>query len=131
MKDFAIAVDFFEASLLLSAEPMRKLVGDTAEGVFTTALPLTLGKTGEDFKEKYEEVYGEEPFFPAIFSYDIVKLVAKASDGKSLSADVLTKNILALKTFEGVNGPVTIQGNGEINPSMYEAQIIGGKLVAV
>ena len=126
-KELDLDADFIEASNLLTLESMRTL--DTANGALTTAFPFALGETGAEFKEHYTATYGNDPFFAAAFGYDLVMLAFEASNGNALAGDELVKNIHALKTFDSLNGPVKIQENGEINPPLYQTQIVNGELV--
>ena len=126
MRELKLDVDFIETAPLLSAEPILKAVGEAAEGAITTAFPFTLEQTGSTFRQKYKMIYGEEPAIPAAFGYDMVKLVVKASNGKS--SEDLAQKIADLKQFESLNGPIDIQSTGEINPELYSVKIVDGKL---
>ncbi|HLD04991.1 MAG TPA: ABC transporter substrate-binding protein [Candidatus Nanoarchaeia archaeon] len=129
VKEMQLDSIFFEASPNLGLEPIRATAGGSAEGVYTLAYPLTLGMAGAAFSEAYRERYGEAPLHAAAFGYDMVVLAAKASNGKSVTGKALVDKILALKSFDSLNGPVQIQSTREINPSLYSVKIVNGSLV--
>ena len=98
VKELGIKSDFYDVGGVLSPKSIRD--NAPSEGVYTTAFPFTLGITGNDIKQEYIQKYNEDPFYPAAFGYDIVNLVAKASDvqsGKKVSGEELMQNIYALK----------------------------------
>lgn len=135
--ELKIGADFIEASaslanVVINPSLMSALQqGDKnlAEGVYTIAFPFTLGKTGDDFKVRYKEVYGKDPNYAAAFGYDMVMLVAKAD--KAAGSGSLKDKIVALENYDSLNGPVKIQANGEINPPTYSVKIVDGKMVEI
>jgi len=124
--ELEINADLYESSVVLSSESVRKSVN--SEGVRTSIYPFMLQDKAKDFKEKYKEKFNKEPYFAASFGYDIIKLVAMATNGQSMSSDEIAKKILELKTFSSLNGEVEIKPNGEIVPQMFSAKVVDGEL---
>lgn len=129
-REMGIAAEFIENSAALSSPAAIQAAGPAAEGAITLAFPFSLGKTGGAFKERYQAAYNAAPNFGAAFGYDMVALVGKASGGKAMPGEELAQSIIAVKTFDSLNGPVMVQPNGEINPAIVPARIANGKLVA-
>jgi len=128
-RELQFASDIFEASSVLSASAARAAAGSAADGVYTNAYLFSLQLTGGDFRSAYIEKYGKDPLFSAGLAYDAVNMIAKASDGKKISGQQFVENMLALKTFDGTAGNVTIKPNREINPDLISVRIVNGTLV--
>ena len=129
IKELGIKSDFYDVGGVLSIKSVRD--NAPSEGVYTTAFPSTLGITGNEFNKEYQQKYNKDPFYPAAFGYDIVNLIANASNRKSINGEDLINNIYALKTFDSSNGKVDIKSNGEMNPPLYPVKIVNGSLVEV
>jgi branched-chain amino acid transport system substrate-binding protein len=125
-RELNLNFDFYEVGTALSIKSERDKVN--SEGVYTTAFPFVLGKTGQEFSKKYKNKYGEDAFFSAPFGYDIVMLVKQASE---FDKTQLAKSIINLKGFNSLNEEVEIKDNGEINPVLYSVKIVNGSLVRV
>ena len=130
LRELGITADIIENSALLAIPSARAAAGDAAEGAATLAFPYSLGKTGTAFKGQYQATFDAQPNFGAAFGYDMVALVGKASGGNAMEGDVLAQSIIAVQSFESLNGPVTIKTNGEINPPLEPVTIVNGELVA-
>jgi hypothetical protein len=94
------------------------------------AFPFSLGATGDAFKQAYKQRFNADPNFGAAFGYDMVKLVGQASQGKAMTGDALAQSIIAVQSFESLNGPVSILPNGEINPDIVPAVVSKGEIIA-
>jgi branched-chain amino acid transport system substrate-binding protein len=125
-REFHINATFIDVSTVLSIKEFRT---SDAEGAYTVAFPFTLQQSGAEFREKYIAHYGKEPFFPAAFGYDMVKMVAAASGGKSMDGEELNARLRTLGDIDTANGVVRVQQNGEINPPMYRVKIVDNALV--
>jgi len=122
--ELQIDADLYESSSVLSAESTRKQA--SADGVYTSAALFLMQDS--EFKNNYKETYNKDPSLGADFGYDIIRLVAKATNGQKLNGEAIAQNIINLKTFDSLNGKVDIQSNGEINPVMYSVKIVNGEL---
>lgn len=130
MRELGITADFIENSAALASPPARQAAGEAAEGAVTMAFPFSLGQTGQGFIQQYQSIYNTTPNFGAAFGYDMVMLVGQATKGKAMTGDEIAQSIIAMQRFESLNGPVTIQPNGEINPPIVPAVVVKGEIVA-
>jgi len=126
-KELNIEIQLYEASTVLSYESTREQT--PSEGIYTSVFPFFIDNIGLKFKERYKEEYNLEPSFGAPFGYDIVMLVGKATNGKKVNGKQIADNILNLKTIDSLNGELEIKPDGEINPILFSAKIVDGKLV--
>jgi branched-chain amino acid transport system substrate-binding protein len=127
-QEIELNCNIVETSTLLSEKTIRNIVGNSTENIHTDAFPFTLQQTGTEFRAKYKDTYNQDPTFASAFGYDIIKMLAKASNGKSVPGQTLKDNILQLKELDTLNGLVTIQPNGEINPELYSTKIVNNEL---
>jgi branched-chain amino acid transport system substrate-binding protein len=130
MREMGITADFIENSAALASPAARQAAGAAAEGAVTMAFPFSLGATGDAFKQAYKQRFNADPNFGAAFGYDMVKLVGQASQGKAMTGDALAQSIIAVQSFESLNGPVSILPNGEINPDIVPAVVSKGEIIA-
>ncbi len=131
VRELGITADFIENSAALAQPASLQAAGSAAEGAITLAFPFSLGRSGGEFRQAYKQRFSTEPNFAAAFGYDMVKLIGLASDGHTMSGEELAQRIVAVKTFESLNGPVAIQPSGEINPAIEPAKVMNGSLVAL
>ena len=129
IEEIGIETQVIEASAVLSSSAIRASAGDAAEGVWTTAFPFTLERTGANFRQEYNQLYGSDPLFAAALAYDSMYLIAEASGGNAIDGDVFVENMQNIGSFVGTNGEVLVQQNGEINPTLYSARIVNEQLV--
>jgi len=120
-EELGIDAQMIEASAVLSSQSVRDAAGELAEGVWTVAFPFTLGLTGEEFRASYMQMYDSEPNFAAALAYDSMILIAESNGDAS--------NMRNIGSFEGTNGRVIVQPNGEINPVLHSVRIVNGELV--
>jgi len=130
-KELVIQSEIFEASPYLNVKGIRAALGGAAEDAFTIGYPFSLKQTGKEFSQKYFESYDTYPLFMAPFGYDMVNLIAEATQGQSLSGEEIKNKILALEIYRSLNGPLDIQPNGEINPPTFSVQIKNDEMVLV
>ncbi len=131
VQELGITADFIENSAALAQQASLKAAGSAAEGAITLAFPFSLGKSGAEFKQAYQQRFSTEPNFAAAFGYDMVKLTGLVSDGRAMSGEELAQRIIEVQTFDSLNGPVIIQTTGEINPAIEPAKVMNGRLVAL
>lgn len=127
-RELDLNMDLIEASATLASKSTIVGLGEAVDGVYTIAFPFSLGLTGSEFALKYKSNFGKEPLFIAPFGYDTIKMLAKATKGKSTREGELVEKITNLKNFDSLNGEVKIQSNGEINPRTLSAKIINNEL---
>jgi len=129
IQEMQIQEDILEVSAVLSDKQSR---GDSIVkpiNIYTNALSFSLGLSGQELTKKYQEKYHEDPPFAVALGYDMAKLIAEATKGEKMSGEKLVEKILQLKTFDGANGTMEIQPNGEINPELHAVKIVDNKLV--
>ena len=80
-----IESEFLETGVQLSLEANREKIGEFVEGVSTIAFPFSF--TENEFKKNYRKKYEKNPLFAAALGYDMVMLVAEATNGKSMTGD--------------------------------------------
>ncbi len=101
------------------------LAGDAAEGTYSTYVPIPPSAAFDQFRADYQAAYGDEqgllsPFSP--HGYDAVSVilncideVAMESDGKLyIPRHALALAVRSLKDFQGLTGPLTNDGTGNL-----------------
>ena len=70
--------------------------------------------TARAFATKYEAAYKAVPDFGAAFSYDAVRVLARAmAEAKSLEPEKLREAILSTKGYDGAEGVYNFDQNGD------------------
>lgn len=121
-------ISFYDASTTLLAKPVRDAAGSAVEQAYTIALPSSLPEHGSLFSQRYEQVYGEYPFYTAHFGYDMVLYLANVTRGKRVSSDKIIQLSDAKKSFDTLNGFVEITQRGEINTRTLSVQVVNNTL---
>ncbi len=129
-KELNIKIPLFDSGTHLSSyRPFVPSLKNLSEGARSQSLPFLLGKTGNEFRTKYQEKYGEEPpGWVTPFGYDTIKLIGKATQGEKLDSSEITQRLRDYGTYESLNGPIKIQDNGEINPPLVPVRVVDGEL---
>ena len=122
-RELNIDKNVFETSVMLSSKEIRGNSFAEGQEAYSNTFSFDLQETGKDVFERYKNKYGKDPFFGVSFGYDFITLVGETTKGKSMNGDELVKKIVELKTFETLNGPVTITPDGEINPQLYLVKV--------
>lgn len=130
-KELNIESNIYEASQILSLRPTRVENKEVVEGVRTLATPFALKEIGNNFRQKFKKEYEEDPIFPAAYSYDIVNLIGKVTEGKKIKGQEFIQKIEKIEKYSGVNGEMEIEESGEINPPLRSVKIKEGKLKKV
>lgn len=90
-------------------------LGDVVEGVvFTTAGFPKPGSPLEEFNEKYEEEYGEDPgtIFAGV-GYDLATVIdAAVTEADSTDPTAIRDALASLSGIEGVTGTISYEGGG-------------------
>jgi len=79
-----------------------------------------------DFGEAFRDRFGEEPGFAAVNAYDAASVLMEAI-GRRKEGESLKEAILRIRTFSGVQGPVTIDGYGDATRETYITTIRDGR----
>jgi branched-chain amino acid transport system substrate-binding protein len=102
-----------------------ELSGSASEGTYSTYVPIPPSDRFERFKTDYEAAYGDpqgklSPFSP--HGYDSVSVILSAIDEVSIESDgkltiprhALALAVRSLKDFQGLTGPLTNDGTGNL-----------------
>lgn len=120
---------------------LLKIAGKAAEGFYLTQMSLPpKGNSPEltKFYERYETKYKQNPDVYSAYSYDAMKMIAKAfmncyktKETKECSEEYL-KNILYDETYEGVTGTTKFDKYGEPVDKFYSVYLVkNGNFVPV
>jgi len=106
------------------AEPMMfEIAGDAAEGVVYPQPPYDSTSSNPEIKHfvsAYKAKFPTEPDIDAAFSYDALKIVAKAIETSAKYPDDL-RNRIADTTFKGITGDIAFNSSGDVDiqPRMF------------
>lgn len=105
------------SSLGIDDPAMFELAGNASDGIIytVTALPdADDNPLRAQFEARFRAKYGREPGFPALYGYDVAKIVVDAiGAGARTSAD-LQRAFGAGARFEGVTGAFEFDENGDV-----------------
>ncbi len=80
-------------------------------------------KNFKDFNNMYKTRYKNNPSFPAIFSYESALILAEALKKTNGSTDGLTKALLSINNFNGIQGKISFDEYGDAMRELYIARI--------
>ncbi len=80
-----------------------------------------------EFQKAYQERYGEVPSFSSVLSYDAVMVAAAAiQEAGTDSPDQVKEAILRVGEFSGLQGPIKMDGFGDVKNSYYLYRVQNG-----
>lgn len=80
-----------------------------------------------EFKKAYQDRYGESPSFASILSYDAVMVAAAAIQEAGTDSTAQVKDtILRIGEFSGLQGPIKMDGFGDVKNSYYLYRVQNG-----
>lgn len=110
-----------------------KAAGEAAEGVLFTRYGEYHGKEYQEFAEKYEQKYGENPETYATYVYDAVMIAAVAigeCNLAQLTGEDIRKALLDIKDYRGASGLSSFEGSNSASGKSFDKLIIkGGEFV--
>jgi branched-chain amino acid transport system substrate-binding protein len=78
----------------------------------------------EEFVKKYRGKFGEEPTVHAALAYDNLRLfVAALQEGQSRAPEKLRDELLKIKDFAGVTGPLSFDGQHHLRRPAFIAEV--------
>ena len=80
------------------------------------------------FRKDYVERFNHEPGFPSITGYNATHAALLAIQNKQ-PEESLKQTLLRVRSFGGIQIPVTFDENGDVQAQMYMVQVINGKFV--
>lgn len=108
----------------VESEELLKIAGNAAEGLifvlpaFNPDSPVAQVK---EFIKKYKEKFNKTPDLYAANAYDAVNLVKLAIEKGGYTGDGIKNVLYQVKNYEGVNGTLTFDKNGDvIKPLMFK-----------
>jgi branched-chain amino acid transport system substrate-binding protein len=110
-------------------EPFQEAAGDSPVLFVATAYSSRekTGPEGETFAREYEEKFRERPDLAAALAYDGVRLLIDALDrAKAITPAPLTAELLAVRDFPGVTGPVSL-GERRAKRRIFVVSVKGGE----
>ncbi len=111
-----------------ATERLADLGGSAVEGIVVSQF-FDRESTEEgftSFRRMYRERFGGEPGFAAVNAYDAATVVMKAVELRE-EGESLKETILRVGTFEGIQGPVTIDRYGDAQRKTFITTIEGGR----
>ena len=83
-----------------------------------------------DFVDKYVQVFGSQPSFSSVFSYESVMVLAEAIRASNTTdPEQLIDYILTKKDFEGLQNPISFTSTGDIIRDSYVYTVQDGNFV--
>jgi len=83
-----------------------------------------------DFADKYIRIFGSQPSFSSMFSYEAVTVLADAMMKTNITdTDQLIEYILAKKNFEGLQDSISFTASGDIIRNCYSYTIKDGEFI--
>ncbi len=108
--------------------------GDAVEGVQIPSLIDTESQKAEylNFREAYFNQYGSVPNFAAIYSYEAAKILFETMETKnSFDPEIIKEAIIKKSHYQGLQGEITIDKNGDAKRSLYHYLIKDGQFEKV
>ncbi len=105
------------SSLGIDDPAMFELAGDAADGIIYTVTALPDAKDNPlraEFEARFRAKYGREPGFPALYGYDVAKIVVDAIGGGARTAADLQRAFGAGARLAGVTGTFEFDENGDV-----------------
>ncbi len=83
--------------------------------------------SGKDFAQKYQQAYGEEPSFTAMFGYETASILSQVLflPGKR-TAQAIREKIIAQGKFQGVQGDIVFDKTGKAQRNMLVFTVQNG-----
>jgi branched-chain amino acid transport system substrate-binding protein len=102
-------------SAVIASTTALKLAGSALNGAYAVVdFNRDSSDTARAFATKYEAAYKAVPDFGAAFSYDAVRVLARAmAEAKSLEPEKLREAILSTKGYDGTEGVYNFDQNGD------------------
>ena len=106
-------------------ERLIELGGSAVEGLLVAQVDQRQSATPnfQDFREAFLKRYGREPDFAAIKAYDAAAIVLTTLDAGTPPHD-LKNGILKRSSFEGRQGSIVIDGNGDARAATATTMVI-------
>ena len=115
-----------------STERFTELAGAASEGIHVSQF-VNRNDPSEryrSFVKAYKERFGQEPGFAGVTAYDAAQVsleaLARRQPGKSLK-----ETILAMRTFQGVQQPITLDRFGDADRATFIAVIRSGNYLTL
>ncbi len=108
--------------------------GTAVEGIVAVSIADLDFQTlaGKDFVKSYQQEYGEHPSFTAQFGYEAALILRTAlAAGKGRTARELRDTILDLGEFEGLQGPIRFDAQGNAARGLYTYTIERGRFKSI
>jgi branched-chain amino acid transport system substrate-binding protein len=125
-------VKFFGELGMLNV-PVRKLSPEITNGTVLSVPAIGAGiftARGKDFARRYQAKFNSLPGQSECFAYDAITVLAKAiKQARSIEPMQIKNNMLKIRNFEGVSGPISYLKNGDLLTKFIMATYKEGKVV--
>jgi branched-chain amino acid transport system substrate-binding protein len=85
----------------------------------------------DDFKQKYEQVFGKHPIFSAMEGYETMHMLAIALQKTNGSAENLGEELVSVQDHIGLNGPVRLDAYGDAVRNLAIQKVIDRTFVTI
>jgi branched-chain amino acid transport system substrate-binding protein len=82
------------------------------------------------FKSDFQKDFGVSPGFAAVNAYDAANVVMESLAARR-KGESLKETVLRLATFQGVQGPITIDPYGDANRKAYIAKVSNATIMVL
>lgn len=80
-----------------------------------------------EFKERFNKRFSRSPGFLSVYSYEAVKILCHAIEKTEFDRKRLPEELVEIKEFPGVLGPITINEYGDVIRDSYIVRVEGGE----
>ncbi len=129
-KELDIEAQFFEGFEIMMDPQVAEIAGDAVNGVIYIQTVAPESIKNNEFKNKYQEEYGEEAPYYSVEAYDIIKLYEIAmKDG--IDSEKIKNNLYAIENFEGASGMITFDEKGDCIKPFEIGEVQNRELVTI
>ncbi|MEH6471991.1 MAG: ABC transporter substrate-binding protein [Halopseudomonas sp.] len=120
------------ASEWAGTERLIELGGQAIEGITVAQFMDRYGQQPAyiEFSKNFVDRFGDEPGYPALLTYNAANIVLKAMQQQT-SDEHLKQTLLRIKTFQGVQEPLTFDAYGDSQTRTFITQVIDGQFRVV
>lgn len=83
--------------------------------------------TAVAFRKDYEKHFGRAPDYHAVHGYEAVMILAQALKKAGAKQEKLPQAVVEIGTFQGLEGPISIDPFGDAKRQVFINQMVGGR----
>lgn len=114
----------------VEGDEVLNIAGDAADGLVIVLPffdPNSSNIKTRNFVDQYKSKYGKIPDLYAANGFDAVYLLKSAIENSENSGEEIKKALYKMKAFEGANGKISFDENGDVIKPLTVKQVVNGK----